>query len=355
MKKIATALLCAVFSLVFCFTGIGYAQISQSLGISSMLSMDAKKGLYIQSVAVTNGSSATVESYTDTLLTSTVTLGSASHSVATMQITVFNNTNTVYAFDKVLYTEGAGTYDNTGITFALSGIKQNQQLSGGAKITFTITFSYASGATSNKTLHSILNFKFIEYIPGVADHFKTILNTPASYKTMTDQMDATGGWFGRPNNSYIGNVPGASSDDTKVLNALFTVDGKNMLDLPHLNDPNKAVTGIIKREDLDGNSATGDENGYEMTLYMTADDIGRTDVTVFAIVFTKYSEAEGWVQLGEMFQGFSDPNNYNGWGSNNSFNTDTWRASLTYYGVAAGSNATISAIVTAYKAQYPDS
>jgi hypothetical protein len=94
---------------------------------------------------------------------------------------------------------------------------------------------YASGATANKTLNSILNFKFTEYIPGVADHFKTILNTPASYKKMTDQMDATSGW-----------------------------------------------------------------------------------------------------------------------GSNNSFNTDTWRGSLTYYGVAAGSNATISAIITAYMAQYPD-
>lgn len=350
MKKGLTAIMCIVFSLMLSFMGIGYAQLSQSFDIDTMLSLDAKKGLYIQAVTVSDGTNATIESYTDTLLTSTVTLGNSSSSTASYQITIFNNTNTVYAFDKVLYTFGEDTYDNENISFSLSGLSYNQQLAGGAKITFTLRFSYASSNTSNPTLHSILNFKFIEYIPGVADHFKLILNTPSMLKKLTDQMADTGGWWGgRPNDTYIGNVVGATSADSKVINELFTVDGQNMLKLPNINSN---ITAMVKREDLDNNTATGDENGNEMTLYMTADTIGNADVTVYAIVLTKYNDTDGWVQLGEMYQGMAETNNYSGWGSANSFNTDTWRASFSYYGVAPDDNATISAIIQAYKAQH---
>lgn len=353
MKKGLTAILCIVFSLMLSFMGIGYAQLSETLQVNTSLSLEAKKGLYIQTVTVSDGTNATIESYTDTLLTSTVTLGASSSSTATYQITIFNNTNTVYAFDKVLYTLGEGTYDNENITFSLSGLSYNQRLAGGAKVTFTLRFSYASSNTSNPTLSSILNFKFIEYIPGVADHFKLILNTPEMLKTLTDQMADTGNWWdGRANDTYIGNVVGANSNDSKVINNLFTVDGQNMLKLPNINSN---ITAMIKREDLDNNAATGDENGREMTLYMTADTIGNADVTVYAIVCTKYNDADGWVQLGEMYQGMADTNNYSGWGSANSFNTDTWRASFTYYGVAPNNNATIAAIVKAYKAQHPNS
>ena len=351
MKKGLTAILCIVFSLMLSFMGIGYAQISKSLHINTSLALNAKEGLFIQSVSIPNGTNATVESYVDTLLTSTVTLESASSSTVSYQITIFNNTNTVYAFDKVLYTLGENTYDNENITFSLLGLTQNQQLAGGAKVTFTIKFSYASSNTSNRTLHSVLNFKFIEYIPGVADHFKLILNTPSMHKKLTDQMAITGNWWqgGRADDSYIGNVVGATSADSKVINELFTVDGQNMLKLPNINSN---ITAMIKRENLDNNTATGDENGNEMTLYMTADTIGNSDVTVYAIVCTKYNDTDGWVQVGEMYHGTADTNNYSGWGSANSFNTDTWRASYNYYGVAPGNNATIAAIVQACMAQY---
>ena len=349
MKKGMITMLCIVFSLMLSITGIGYAEISDALDISTAVQLDAKKGLYIQTVTVPEGTNATIESFTDTLLTSTVTLGTSSSSTATYQVTVFNNTNTVYAFDQVLYTLGENTYDNENITFTLSGITRYQQLAGGGKVTFTVKFSYASN-TSNRTLHSVLNFKFIEYIPGVADHFKLVLNSPSMYKRLTDQMAITGSWWqgGRADDSYIGNVVGATSADSKLINELFTVDGSNMLKLP---DISSNVTCMIKRENLDNDLTTGDENGNEMTLYMTAADIGNADVIVYAIVCTKHANSNGWIQVGEMYQGTAETNNYSGWGSANSFNTDTWRSSYTYHGVAP--NATISAIILAYKAQFP--
>ena len=344
-------LLCAVLALMMLFTGVGYAALTRSFAVNASVSLDAPVGLYISSVQLPDGANAVVNSYIGTVLNSTVTLGNNKNSTLAVQVTIRNNSNTVYAFDSVLYSLGAGSYDNENITFSLSGLKKNQQLAGQATVTFTITFAYTGNNTSNRTLNSVLNFNFIEYIPGVADHFETILNDETSFNKLVDRMDTTGSlWQGeRTDDSYVGNVVGATTDDSKLLNELFTVGEENMLKLPNISS---TITAMIKRENLDNNTATG-QDGMEMTLYMTAETIGRADVVVYAIVFTKHSADGDWVQLGEMYQGMAETNNYiyDGYGTPNSFNTDTWRASLNYYGVTAGSNATLSAIIAAYKAQ----
>ena len=347
MKKGLFVLLCAVLSLMLAFTGFGYASVSRLLELDTEFQVAGQTGVLIRQVSPAAGANAEIEFFHGTLLTSTLTLGSSPSSTLSYEITVYNNSNTVYAFDEVLYTVGEDTYSNRNIKFSLSGLKKNQQLAGHGSLTFTVTFSYASSTVTDTTLHSVLNFHFIEYIPGVADHFEVILNDTTLYQKLTDQMDNTGGWGGRPNDTYIGNVVGATSADSKVLNELFTVNGENMLKLP---DISSNVTAMIKRENIDGNLATGDENGLEMTLYMTADTIGNADVTVYALVFTKHTADSAWEQIGEMYQGTAETNNYSygNWGSPNSFNTDTWRASLPYYGVAAGSNASITAVITAY-------
>lgn len=350
MKKRWLSLLCAIFALFLLFTGIGYATMSRVLISETKLSLDPPPGLFITSVTATSGTSATIERFTGTTLTSTVTLGNSVSSTGTLTVKIYNNSNTVYAFDQVLYSVGESTYDNEGITFSLSGIKQGQKLAGYGTATINVIFSYKNGVSSNRSLFSILNFNFTEYIPDVADHFSTILNTEDMMTKLIDRMDTTGGFLGgnRTDDSYIGNVVGATSADSALLNELFTVDGSNKLQLPNIS---ANVTAMIKRENVDGSTATGDENGNEMTLYMTADVIGNADVTVYAIVFTKLTADSEWTQIGEMYQGTAETNNYiyNNFGSPNSFNTSTWKSSLAYHGAAVGSS--ISAIIAAFEAE----
>jgi hypothetical protein len=48
------------------------------------------------------------------------------------------------------------------------------------------------------------------------------------------------------------------------------------------------------------------------------------DVVVYAATFTKLPGATEWTELVPLTKGKADANNYGGWGSANSFNTDTW-------------------------------
>ena len=98
-----------------------------------------------------------------------------------------------------------------------------------------------------------------------------------------------------------------------------------------------------------------------MTLYMTSakykNENGKwllsngDDVVVYAAVFTKQSDGE-WYQLGDMYKGQTTVNGYEApwYSGSGSFNTDNWRATESYYGVAAGSNATIERVTAAYLA-----
>ena len=205
----------------------------------------------------------------------------------------------------------------------------------------------------------MLNFRFVPpsdivAVRGADQRFKEILNTPALLDTLIKRMNTvTSAWDpnGRADDSYVGNVVGSTSADSAVLNELFTVDGVNYLTM-EIEGDEKPVTVLIKREDLDGKATTGDENGNEMTIYMTAETIGNNPVTVYAAVYTKDNTVSGseWTQIGQLFEGKANTNRYSGWfGSRDSFNTDTWLSSKEYYSYKA--NSTISALVKAAPTQ----
>ena len=366
-------------SLMCLFTSIGYAATSGELKIEGTAEITPPKGLFISQV---NGGSyidPDTLAYSGTVVTSTVTLKPNASGVyeAVYTITVFNNTDTTYyylAMVRGTQTAANGTqevaYSNKNITMSVSGIKRGDAVSPGAQKTFTVTATFDKNATdkTNYQLSSIIEYRFSTSVPetsdeaaisGVLARFPEILNNPELYSQMTAAMEARND--GRQREDYIGNVVGASYDDTAAVEALF---GDSLV--LNIDGEDKPITVMIKAENIDGNTSTGDsfgglwganQSGCELTLYMTADPLSNrnTDPIIYALSFTKDQGTGEWYQLGDVYIGTATIKGYTslfntGTGS---FNTGNWEATAkTYkvtdnysYSVANGTK--ISNIVTA--------
>ena len=350
MKTWLKAVCGIVLSFITCFMTFGYAALSDTMSVMGNVTVRAQSGVFIREVIIAENVNATSNYCSGTVLNSTVNLGEDGNATLSFDISLYNNSPYVYQFNGVHYLEE--TYDNENILFELTDLVKGDKIEGQQSLDFTITFFYEVPAgISNTILNSVLNFEFVpeeEYIPEIAVNdalgkFKQILNEPADYQALIDQMDDDSG---RANDTYIGNVVGATTTDTVLLESLFTEGNKNYLTLT-INGKDTNVTAMIKRENLDGKTTTGDENGNEMTIYLTADEIGRNSVQVFVGVFTK-EDGGAWTQLGELYEGTASTNNYAGswFGSRNSFNTDTWRSAVNYYNL--GTRQYISTIISAY-------
>ena len=306
--------------------------------------------------------------YYDNVLTSTVTVPKGTE--LTFRITVFNNTSVEQGFDAVVST--AAGYDNSSITYTLTNLKRPYTIDGvmaddvtripaQQKHQYEITFKFAENATdfSDATLNSVLNFVFKPFadinpehftspVDGALEAFKKILNTPedsARLDGIMDQSSSTG--------AYVGNVVGSSSNDTTVLDELFDGNLHLMLTDPDTGELVKTnLTCMIKEEDLDNDGKA------EMTIYMTPDDLSDAGIwstikNVYIGVFTQVTDTDGttkWEQLGELYHGTSQCNDYDSNifnGFDQSINTDRWRSSQAYHGVKSGS--TIESIITGYK------
>ena len=330
---------CVAFSLVCLFLPIGYAKLSNDLLINSSIEANPPNTVYITSVMITNTSGveanlSSINLFSTTLVDSSVTLGSDSTSTVNMQITVYNNTGETYGFSAIKYAIGETTYDNDKISIKALDIKVRDQIDFGQYLTFTVQFYYNSSDTSNTKLNSLVQYEFlpINEIPedsgeiaakDAMEKFKEILDSAETFDTLTGQMDDYNS-NERLNSSYIGNLSGSSESDLQLIEEMF--DGKLLI---NINGVDTEVTLMIKRENLDGNTATGDENGNEMTIYMTTDSLDTIwgTVTVYAAVYTKTASSNGWFQIGELFEGTSRINGYGGeWLGTGSFNTDLWKS-----------------------------
>ena len=341
MKTRTIALfLCALF-LSTAFLGVGYAALTDTLSVQGTAS--AKPGAYVYiSDAVATSGTATGITKSGTVLGSTVTLGNSASAQTILRVTVKNNTAYPYVFNGVTYTVGEDTYDNTAIAVSTS-IAKGVEVAAGGTTEFDVIFKYKSGVSANKTLNSIINLSFVppdEYIPEIAvkgaiGRFGEILNDTVSYNKLVDAMNNTG-FTDRWSNSYIGNVAGATDADSRVVNELFTVDGKSLLTLDLKGDGTEThVTAMIKRENIGGTSAD------EMVIYMTGEEIKgnllkHSDLQVFAVIYAK-NDAGEWVQKGDLLEGTAKSNAYFASWNDNSFNTDTWKSTKAYNGVKSGS------------------
>ena len=356
MKKKHLVAFVICFSFLFCFLCVGYAALTDTLTINGMSTVSAQDGVFISDVTADNN--ATVNKYLSTTLN--ISLNFANTNTSTATITVYNNSSYEYVFNGVVYDNTIE--DNAYIDYTLGGIVKGDTIAANEELTFTVTYSPKSTATDT-SLTSIFNYQFVldsEYIPEVAAsgataRFEEILNSETEFKSLTDKMDTV--VDGRNDSSYIGNVVGSVSTDSTAINDLFTTNGSNALVLD-INGVQTNVTAMIKRANVDGDTSTGDESGNEMTIYMTAEDpteaggslFNPGEVQVFVAVFTKNGDGD-WYQLGEMYEGEATVNNYAGniFGTRNSFNTDTWISTQSYYGLNTGAD--IEAIITAYKGQ----
>ena len=341
MTRIAKISMAVVLLLSLCTMLIGYAQVTNTLNISGEADAEPQKNVFISNAVITNSASNDkINSYVSTILNSTVDL--SDDGTATLNITFYNNSKYVYKFNRVIET----SLDNSGITYSLNNLVKGQEIQPQGTIQASITFKYKSGTPANKILNSVLNFEFVpsdEYVDefiatGGIDRFEQILNTTIDFDSLVEQMDKYDD-NGRHNSSYVGNVVGSSSADSTLLNSLFTVDGVNYLKL-NIGGTDVPVTAMVKREDVDGNSQNG-ADGAEMTLYLTTEDPSETSwfdrsVQVYAAVYTKDTANSQWYLVGQMYEGEATANNYSGWGSSNSFNTDTWKSTVRYYNQNTG-------------------
>ncbi len=302
--------------------------------------------LYITETNITDGSyeSAAFSKTGDTKLSAQVTLLSTASSSVTVEVVFYNATGVTYYYDT---TETLST-DNPSITYTVSGIVQKEEVPSKTYKTVTVTFAY-DGAPSLSALLSELNFKFTvdkdsigELVAETAvDRFADILNNVVmadSYDTLDSAMNNRGSsWNKASAVTYIGNVAGADSSDSATIIELFGEEFmKADLDGDGVEEP---ITMMIKRENLDGNIETGADytyrgtwgnsttvQGVEMTLYITAEEIGSSDIVVYAATYTKLVGADEWTLLVPLTKGTASTNNYSGWGTADSFNTDTWRS-----------------------------
>ena len=336
---------CIALSFMCLFTSVGYAQISRDLRLLGDAYLEPPNELYIIDVSGGNYIDPDTLAYSGTVVSSDLTLrkdASGSY-VANYSITVFNNTDISYYYVAMVrgtYTDEAGdvvAYSNPNIEMNVD-IVLGEEVKAGEKRTINISANFVKGADTSQThLSSIIEYQFSTTQPessdeaavsGVLDKFAEILNNENDYRALTSAMDNTsgmGGIFtgGRVSDTYIGNVVGSDSDDTEALNALF---GENMeLNIDGVNTP---VTIMIKRENVDGNKNTGDGDGNEMTLYITADPLNSSGkyVSVYAVVYTKVSGSE-WYRVGDIYKGTANVRSYGGVSisGTGSFNTDKWR------------------------------
>jgi len=266
------------------------------------------------------------------------TLAETSASTVTAKITVRNDTSETYAFNAVKYR--AEEYDNADIEVK-PDISHGTEVASGASLTFNAVYGYKKGVKpSNTVLNSTVLFEFMPLdelpeeeviaVDGALAQFKNIINDVnqnGSFDKLIEQMNKNGD-NDRHDDSYIGNVGGASENDVTLLEELF--QGNLTLNIDGVDTE---VTILIKREDLDGNSATGDEQGREMAIYMTTDDLkrdswwGSSTAVVYVSVFTSNNGGEEWHQIGTMYEGKATIKGYDGniFGDG-SFDTDTWKS-----------------------------
>ena len=294
--------------------------------------------LYITNVEVPDAH-ATVTKSADTNIQIEAQAGTSQF---TAQVTFYNSTDVSYYYDETT----ALSWNNKNVTFSVTGLAQKDEVPPKSYATATVTLSAANAALLGE-----LHFSFVVDKDSIGDvvaltavdRFRDILNNvvaPDSYNTLDTAMDNQTGYNKASAVTYIGNVVGSSDDDSAVIEDLFTKEFISM-DLDGDGNP-EPITMMIKREDLDDNLATGTAytytnrsqnytvRGVEMTLYITAQDLSGirsgTSVVVYAAAFSILPGQSEWVQVVPLTKGAADANNYNGWGSANSFNTDTWES-----------------------------
>lgn len=379
MNKGFKVIISALLSCMICFLGVGFAEISNTIYITGSAQYEYTYPVYItniitSSVSSSNNKLSTV-AFDGPFMNASISLAkyqsygqtSSGGSYIVLGVTVSNATSRDYAYQSVTGADDIsnltiGVYKDSSCTTLLNnsnGIVPGKNSNGEEQsITFFVKLSHTQ--KNQQTYNPMLTFNFSteitkeeteEVTKNVSQKFAGILNDTVDYTTLLTSMDNNYDGSRDWTATYIGNVKGSTNEDTAILLDLFDGSLSVNLDGVEVN-----VTCIVKRENVDGNTATGDTftvgnttyEGCEMTLYLTTAELAELSYndhpTVYAMVFTRISEDSVWEQIGEeMYEGTAMVVGYVGGQSNGSFDTGTWRSSERYHNVWSG--ATIHTLI----------
>lgn len=361
-----------VLALIFSLSimTIGYARFSDTLSITGSAEVEVPRGLMIVDVQVKGSPTrldvyeAKHDKYTTTVKADlSKTISNQSGSVK-YTITVLNNTKYEYAYRGLYFQSDLAGYNNN---LVVSGNGTSNQIgvkvefennvkvvpANGGVLKFDVTYNVGSNRTTfaaNKTIKTMLNYQFginVETeeaaIEAVHSKFEDIMNTSSTYQELIENLDNKFDGQQEWTSNYIGNVGDANADDAVIVNTLFS--GQLQIVVNGVATPARV---IIKHENLDNNTSTGDDyvavnesnggvfRGYgcEMTMYFTIDALNRPNGTapVYVTVYTCDRDANGnirgeWYQIGDTYFGYAPIVSYNGTaGGTGSFITDDWVA-----------------------------
>lgn len=391
MSKKMNVLLCVMLSFMFCFLSIGFAAVTDSFSIKGEATIEVPAGLFITNIEKVRQSGVDVNEVSFIPYSTTVdcAISKSSNSTAgsvTYRITVFNNTNRVYAFRKLYYQTSVNGYNNDKIqtTNGRNAIGvvidypktngKNQTIGIGEELTFEVTYTLGANSStfpSRNTYKTLINYQFginvdseAEAVEAVHEKFLNILNTTSTYETLVDVLDNKFDGAQEWTSNYVGNVGDATSDDSLAVNTLFAGQLEMII-----NGETKPATVIIKHENLDNDRSTGDDyvaeanggrfEGYgcEMTLYLTTHSLQKKDSTdgyapVYVTVFTCDRDENGniisrWYKVGDIYEGRANIVGYKGEsGGEGSFVTDNWIAYDRTYAVTDRYSYTVPAGTT---------
>lgn len=158
--------------LATCFMGVGFARIDILLEITGNLAAQPQENLFITEVNYLRNADADLEnsriiSMYQTILNSNIVLSQTNgNSAITYEVTIYNSTDSDYAFVETAYMLGANTYSNENIAFRLEGLSAGDVLGSKQSVTFRLTFYYLNNVVpASNQLSSILNFEFEPYDP----------------------------------------------------------------------------------------------------------------------------------------------------------------------------------------------
>ena len=375
MKTWLKAILAISLSLMCVITNLGYATLTDSLQVRGEAKTEIPYGLFITSVSTdsTSNIDKNIVSYLpySTTIDSTISRSKNTGSV-TYYVTVLNNTSLTYSYRGIYYQNNLTGYNGNNyvatsnnksrisvVCSLANASAEEKKIAPGEMLEFTVTYTIGSGMSANTDWKTLINFQFGINVDGerealevVENKFLNILNSPSTYEQLVDALDNKFDGSQEWTSNYIGNVTGSSSADSMAVNTLFAGQlqitvGKEQMD----------ATVLIKHENLDGNTLTGDDyvatntnnggvfRGYgcEMTLYLTIDPLNKAGayVPVYVVVFTCDRDANGnkisdWYRIGSTYGGTANVVTYNGGNGTGSFVTDNWIADASSYKLIDG-------------------
>ena len=272
---------------------IGYAEMSGiTLSVAANVKATVQEGVFITEVTRTayDGADITnskINSYAETTMNSTVVLGNSCDSTISYNVWLYNNSDKDHVFIGI--TKDEELYKNTNITYSTDLVPYGTVIEAGKNKDFTITFSYAGNDTSNTTLNSILNFRFLE-VPKLevssAGDISGIYPGQAKEATFTvTNFDSEG----------INGVPLDYTLETIIYDA-NGVEAAVPIMATICNTSGTAVTGAVS---MTGDGTTKTTHTYTLKLAWderknSADYAGRTySYKIKAVATPKATETEG--------------------------------------------------------------